>query len=155
MTKMRLWSAAGWGLAVALACGAGAPELRADLKAALGEPDLGRRSKLALDNAEAALQAARSAYQQGDLETTRAALGETRESVELAYRSLGDMHKNPRKSPHWFKSAEVATRDILRRLDTFGHDMGYDDRPILKPVQERVQEVHDDLLMGLMEGKLK
>jgi len=155
MTHTRCSSTAGWAVALALACGVAAPELRADLKAALAEGDLGRRSKLALDNAEAALQAARSAYQQGDLEKTKAAVHEIQESVELAYQSLRDTHKNPRRSPHWFKSAELATRDLLRRLDTFNHDMGYDDRPMLKPVEDKVQEVHDDLLLGLMEGQLK
>ena len=155
MTHTRCSSTAGWAVALTLACGVAAPELRADLKAALAEGDLGRRSKLALDNAEAALQAARSAYQQGDLEKTKAAVHEIQESVELAYQSLRDTHKNPRRSPHWFKSAELATRDLLRRLDTFNHDMGYDDRPMLKPVEDKVQEVHDDLLLGLMEGQLK
>ena len=150
-------SAAGWGLALALAlaCGAAAPALRAELKNALAEKDLGRRSKLALDNAELALQAARVAYQEGNLEATRGAVNEIRESVDLAYQSLRDTGKNPRKSPHWFKSAELQTRDLLRRLDTFSLDLGYDDRPILKPVLDRVQQVHDYLLLGLMEGKLK
>ena len=155
MREMRRSRTAGWGLALVLACGVAAPVLRADLQAALGEKDLEKRSKLALDNAEAALQAARSAYQQDDLEKTRAAVDEIRKSVELAYQSLSDTHKNPRKSPKWFKSAELATRDLLRRLDTFDHDMGYDDRPMLKPVEEKVQQVHDALLLGLMEGKLK
>jgi len=142
-------------LALALACGVGAPELRADLKAVLAEKGLERRSKLALENAELALQTARSAYQQGDLEKTAAALKEVQDSVELAYQSLQDTHKNPRKDPHWFKNAELATRDLLRRLDTFHQDLGYDDRPMLKPVEDKVQQVHDDLLLGLMEGKRK
>ena len=141
-------------LVLVLVCGV-APELRADLKAALAESDLGRRSKLALDNAEAALQAARAAYLQGDNEKTAAAVKEIQESVELAYQSLRDTNKNPRKSPHWFKNAEVKTRDLARRLDTFDRDMGYDDRPMLKPLRDKVQEVHDSLLLGLMEGKLK
>jgi hypothetical protein len=148
-------STAGWGLALALVCVIAAPALRADLKAALAEKDLEKRSKLALDNAQAALQAARSAYEQGDMGKTKAAVGEVQESVELAYKSLDDTHKNPRKSPRWFKNAELATRDLLRRLDTFDRDMSYDDRPILKPLKERVQQVHDDLLLGLMEGKPK
>ncbi|HUA61415.1 MAG TPA: hypothetical protein VML19_21820 [Verrucomicrobiae bacterium] len=129
--------------------------LRADLKAAFAEKDLERRSKLALENAEAALQAAKSAYQQGDMEKTKAAVGEVEESVDLAYKSLNDTHKNPRKSPKYFKNAELATRDLLRRLDTFDHDMSYDDRPLLKPLKDKVQQVHDDLLLGLMEGKPK
>jgi hypothetical protein len=155
MMGTRRWWTVGWTVALALACGAAAPELRADLRAALAEKDLGRRSKLAFDNAEAALQAARSAYQGGDLEKTAAYVLEIRQSVELAYQSLNDTHKNPRKSPHWFKSGELATRDLLRRLETFDHDMGYDDRPMLKALRDKVQEVHDDLLLGLMEGKLK
>ena len=150
----RIWTA-GWAVALALASGVAAPELRADLRAALAEGDLGKRSKLALDNAEAALQAARAAYEQGEIEKTGAALKEAWDSVELAYQSLFDTHKNPRKSPRWFKSAEVETRNLQRRLDTFDHDMGYDDRPMLKPLREKVAEVHDSLLLGLMEGKLK
>ncbi len=142
-------------LALALMCAVAVPELRADLKAAMAEPDLGKRSKLALDNAEAALQAARAAYQQGDTEKTAAAVKEIQESVDLAYQSLRDTNKNPRKSPHWFKSAELETRDLERRLDTFDRDMAYDDRPMLKPLRDKVQEVHDSLLLGLMEGKLK
>lgn len=155
MMETRRGRTAGWSLVLVLACGAAAPELRADLKAALAEKDLGRRSKLALDNAEAALQAARSAYQDGDLEKAKAAIHEIQESVELAYQSLNDTHKNPRKSPRWFKNAEEVTRDLLRRLDTFDHDMEYQDRAILKPVEEKVQKVQDDLLLGLMEGKPK
>ena len=134
-------------LALALVCGVAAPALRADLKAALAEKDLEKRSKLALDNAEAVLQTARSAYQQGDIEKTKAAVGEVQESVELAYKSLDDTHKNPRKSPKWFKIAELATRDIMRRLDTFDHDMSFDDRPILKPLKDKVQQVHEDCLL--------
>jgi hypothetical protein len=155
MRKTRRWWKAGWTVALLLGWGAAAPELRADLKAALAEKDLGRRSKLALDNAEAALQAARSAYRDGDLEKTKAAIQEIQESVELAYQSLNDTHKNPRSSPRWFKNAEAATRDLLRRLDTFDHDMDYQDRPMLKPLEEKVQKVQDDLLLGLMEGKPK
>jgi hypothetical protein len=127
--------------------------LCADLKAARAEKDLEKRSKLALENAVLALQAARAAYAQGDNEKTAAAVQEIQESVELAYHSLADTHKNPRKSPRWFKNAELATRDIGRRLDSFDHDMSYEDRPMLKSVKEKVQQIHDDLLLGLMEGK--
>ena len=31
--------------------------------------------------------------------------------------------------------------------------MDYADRPLLDKVRSRVRQVHDDLLMGLMEGK--
>jgi len=139
-------------LALALAP---AGELRADLKQALAERDLGRRSKLALDNAEAALKAARAAYDLGDTEKVAAGIGEIVESVDLASDSLNKTGKNPRNSPKWFKQAEIQTRDLLKRLDTFQRDMSFSDRPMLDKAKNRVQEVHDSLLLGLMEGKHK
>ena len=139
-------------LALALAP---AGELRADLKQALAERDLGRRSKLALDNAEAALKAARAAYDLGDTEKVAAGIGEIVESVDLASDSLNKTGRNPRNSPKWFKQAEIQTRDLLKRLDTFQRDMSFSDRPMLDKAKNRVQEVHDSLLLGLMEGKHK
>jgi len=132
-----------------------APVLDADLKKALAEPDLGKRSKLALDNAFAAYQAAHDAYQAGALEQVKAGIDEIEQSVDLAYQSLTDTGKDPRKSPRWFKSAELATRDLTRRISSFQDQMSYSDRPLLDKVKSRVQQVHDDLLLGLMEGKKK
>jgi hypothetical protein len=132
-----------------------APALQADLKKALAEPDLGKRSKLALDNAFAAYQAARNAYQAGEMEQVKAGIDEIGQSVDLAYQSLNDTGKNPRKSPSWFKKAELATRDLTRRIASFEDQMSYDDRPWLDKVKARVQQVHDELLLGLMEGKKK
>lgn len=143
-------------LALALA-GAGllvAP-LRADLKQALAEPNLEKRSKLALDNAEVAYQTMRAAYEKGDNHQVSAAAAEIQESVELAYTSLTKTGKDPRKSPKWFKRAEIETRDLLRRLDSFQQQMSFDDRPLLDTVKAKVQQVHDNLLVGLMEGKRK
>jgi hypothetical protein len=33
--------------------------------------------------------------------------------------------------------------------------MNVNDRPTLDPLRSKVQQVHDDLLMGIMEGKHK
>lgn len=129
--------------------------LHADLKAALAERDLGKRSKLALDNAGSALKAAREAYQKGDDQALAAIATELEESVELAWDSLESTGKNPRKSPRWFKQAEIETRTLLKKLDTLQHDMGMEDRPRLDKAKARLQKVHDDLLTGLMEGKGK
>jgi hypothetical protein len=127
----------------------------ADLKKALAEPDLERRSKLSLDNASAAYQAARDAYRKGDMQQAQAYIDEVEQSVDLAYQSLNDTGKNPRKSPRWFKSAELATRDLSRRIAGFQEEMSYTDRPMLDKLKARVQQVHDDLLLGLMEGRKK
>lgn len=142
-------------LALALAVAPAAGLLRADLKAALAEHDLGRRSKLALENASAALKAAREAYQKGDSAALAAGAKEIEESVDLAWDSLQSTGKNPRNSPKWFKQAEIGTRDLLKKLDTLQHDLNFDDRPVLDKARARVQKVHDDLLIGLMEGKKK
>ena len=129
--------------------------LPADLKIALAERDLGKRSKLALDNAGAALKEAREAYQTGDDKALAAAALEIEESVSLAWDSLESTGKNPRKSPRWFKQAEIETRNLLKKLDTLQHDMGFEDRPVLDKAKARLQKVHDDLLKGVMEGKGK
>ena len=129
--------------------------LHADLKAALAEHDLGKRSKLALDNAGAALKAARAAYQKDDTAALAAAALEFQESVDLAWDSLESTGKNPRKNPRWFKPAEIETRNLLKKLETLQHDMGFEDRPVLDQAKARLQKVHDDLLTGLMEGKSK
>jgi hypothetical protein len=129
--------------------------LRAELKPALAEANLGRRSKLALDNATAALKTAREAYGKGDDRNVAAAIDEIQQSVDLAYDSLIKTGKDPRNSPRWFKPAEMATRELSKKLDTFQRDMDYADRGMLDPVKARVQQVHDELLLGLMEGKRK
>ena len=128
--------------------------LRADLKRAMAEPNLEKRSSLALDNATAALKAARDAYDKNDMELTARDAAEILESVDLAYNSLVQSGKNPRNSS-WFKKAEISTRDLSRKLESFAEQMSYTDRPMLEKVKAEVQKVHDDLLMGVMEGRKK
>jgi hypothetical protein len=84
-----------------------------------------------------------------------AGANEVLESVNLASESLKATGKNPRKSPKWFKQAEIATRDLLKRIDTLQHDMNFGERDVLDKCRARTLEVHDELLLGLMEGKGK
>lgn len=148
MATRILWTAVALGLVVAAALPAG-------LKEVLAEPNLDKRSKLALENAGAAYQAARSAYVSGDNKGATADLHEVQESVEVAYAALQATGKDPRKRPKWFKKAEMDTRDLLRRLESFQQSMSFYDRASVDPVKAKVQQVHDELLMGLMEGKHK
>jgi hypothetical protein len=129
--------------------------LRADLKQAAAEPNLEKRSKLAMDNASAALKSAREAYQAGNADALKARIAEIGDSVAMAMESLQKTGKNPRKSPKWFKRAEIDTRDLGRRLDSFSQEMSYADRPSLDTVRTQVQHAHEELLTGLMEGKRK
>jgi hypothetical protein len=127
---------------------------RADLKRALAEPNLERRAGLALENAAAALKSARAAYDQGDNEQVAKDVEEVLESVEMASTSLTDSGKNPRRSDA-FKKAEISTRDLSRRIDSFQEQMSYMDRPMLDKVKARVLQVHEELLLGVMEGRKK
>jgi len=144
---MRVFSAAAV-LALTI-CGS----LRADLSKARTEPNLERRSQLALENAALQYRSARDAYNKGDNQQTASAIAEIQESVMLAVTSLRQTGKDPRKSPKYFKKAEIETRDLLRKLEGFQHEMGYEDRPMLDQLRENVQQAHDELLLGLMEGK--
>ncbi len=127
----------------------------AALDQARAEPNLEKRSKLALENAEAALKEAREAYRTGNSTDTATKVKELQESVELAYDSLTETGKNPRKSPKYFKQAEMITRELGRKLDDFQREMSYNERASLEAVKAKVQQVHDDLLTGLMEGRKK
>ena len=121
---------------------------RADLTQALAEPNLEKRSQVALNNAAAAYKAARAAYEKGESDAGGAlASREIQESVELAYTSLTQTGKDPRRSPKWFKKAEmnagsveaagrVRARDGLQRPAHAGEGQG------------KVQQVHDELLVG-------
>jgi hypothetical protein len=125
-----------------------------DLKRALAEPNLEKRSGLALDNALVALKSARDAYDKGDNDQVAKNATEVLQSVDLAATSLEQSGKNPRRSA-WYKKAEISTRDLARRIQDFQNQMSYVDRPLLDKVKTRVQEVHEELLMGVMEGKKK
>ncbi len=127
---------------------------RADLSAAKAETNLEKRAHLALLNADAALKAAQDAYlSKGDLPQTQRDLEEVSESVDLAYASLRETGKNPSKRPKHFKTAEIKTRELLRRLDDFREEMSALDRDQIEKVRANVQKVHDALLAGIMGEK--
>jgi hypothetical protein len=145
MKRELLWAAL-------ISCAFGFPAA-ADLKQAMAENNLEKRSALALENAHAALKETREAYRKGENDAVTAGIEEIGQSVDLAYNSLTQTGKDPRRNPRWFKKAEIETRDLDRRLDAFQQEMSYTDRPQLDKLRAKVQQVHDDLLMGLMEGK--
>ena len=128
----------------------------ASLDAAKAEPNLEKRSSLALGNAEHALKSAQDAcLAQNDMKQCAAALEEVSASVELAWDSLEQTHKVPNKSPKYFKKAEIETRELLRRIDDLRAQMSVDDRETFDKVHATVQKVHESLLEGIMGGKKK
>ena len=137
-----------------LLIGAG-QHLRADLRRARAEPNLEKRSALALLNASETLKSIRAIYDRGEIEQVAAAVVEIEESVRLAADSLAATGKDPRRSPKWFKRAEIETRDLERKLEGLQQQMSFTDRHLIEKVKATVQRVHDELLRGLMEGKKK
>lgn len=130
----------------------GTPE--EDLSRIQSEPNLEKRARLALDNAESALTLAHEEYTKGDDAAVKSRLEETQKSVELADTSLKQTGKNPSRSPKHFKEAELKTRELLRRLDGFREQMSVADRKLVDDVTSTVQRIHDAWLDGIM-GKKK
>jgi hypothetical protein len=126
-----------------------------DLTAIQSEPNLEKRSERALDYANLVLDAARDDYNSGNYDKSQNELQEVCDSVDLAYQSLSDTGKDPRKDPKFFKRAELRTRELLRRLEGVGQGMSQVDRGTLDKVRERISEVHDNLLNGIMSKKKK
>jgi len=125
------------------------------LPEAKGEPNLERRAKLALENADASLTGARDAYAKQDLERTANQLKEVEESLELARESLAETGKDPRRRPKAFKSGEGRTRELIRRMDSLENAMDLDDRTLLAGAKAKLREVHEEWLLGIMTGRKK
>lgn len=127
--------------------------LAADLAGVKSEPNLEKRSDRALDNANSALDAAREAYNKGDLDESKAELEEVGASVDLAWESLTNTGKDPRRDPKWFKRAEMRTRELLRRLEGLKDTFSFADREPVEKVRDRVSVIHDNLLQGIMSKR--
>lgn len=124
----------------------------ADISAVKVEPNLEKRSDLALDNANRAIDDARAAYQAGDVKKTESQLEEVRQSVDVSVDALESSGKTPRGSKY-YKQAELKLRQLLRRLAGFRDEMSVEDRKPLEDAVTRVQEVHDRVLAAIMSKK--
>lgn len=124
-----------------------------DLDAVRKEPNLEKRSELALGNAESALDKAREAYQKGDDAAFKTALTEVSDSIALCKQSLDESGKNARKSPKYFKKAEIGIRKLSRRLDNLQVEVSVDDRPLVEPVTARAHQFQEEILLAIMGKK--
>ena len=124
----------------------------ADIAAVKSEPDLNRRSELALMNADEKIDEARQAYQAGNETAQEAALQEVAESVTLCYDALEQTHSAPRKSKY-YKRAELRVTVLMRRLNGFRDEVGFDFRPRVEAVLKKLSDVHDQLLSDIMSRK--
>ena len=124
-----------------------------DLNSLQQEPNLEKRNQLAIESANSALDAARTAYQANDLDKTRASLDEAGEAVSVAYDSLKQTGKEARRDPKFFKKTELATRQMLRRIEGMAEAMNFEDRALIDKLRERVTAIHENLLQDIMAKK--
>lgn len=124
-----------------------------DLDAIRKEPSLERRSEMALVNADGALDRAREAYGKGEDKVFQAALTEVGESIGLCKQSLDESGKNARKSPKYFKKAEIGIRRLSRRLDNLRIEVSVDDRPAVDPIVTRAHQLQEEILLAIMGKK--
>lgn len=133
----------------------GLPCFAADLASVKAEANLERRSERALMNADAALDEARKALEQGEEKKLAEAIAEIRESLILSKDSLEQSGKDPRKNPKYFKKAEIGIRKLIRRLDNFRLDITVDERKPVDDLIEKAQALQEEILHGIMTKKKK
>jgi len=124
----------------------------ADLAAVKAEPDLNRRSELALLNADEKIDQARQAYQAGNEAAEETAIQEVADSVTVCYDALEKTHGAPRKS-RYYKHAELKVSVLMRRLSGFRDEVSFDFRPKVDDVLKRLSDIHDELLSDIMSRK--
>ena len=124
----------------------------ADITAVKSEPDLEKRSELALANADHAIDEAKLAYTSGNDEAQKAALLEVQASVETSYEALERTNKAPRRSKY-YKNAELKVRALMRRLASFREEVGFETRQSVDAVITKLSDVHDQLINDVMSKK--
>jgi hypothetical protein len=125
----------------------------ADLNAVRREPNPEKRSEKALQHADAAVDAARKAYESGDMKAVEAALNDITSAIRLAKESLDNSGKNARKNPKYFKKAEQSLRRLGRRLDTLRLEFSVDERPPVEEVMRLADTTRDDILGAVLGRK--
>jgi len=123
-----------------------------DITTVKSEPDLERRSELALAHADRDIDVLKEAFSGGDEKAEQQALVEVRELVDVSYDALEHSKQAPRRSKY-YKSAELHLRALLRRLNSFREQVGFDGREAVDAVIKRVSDVHDELLSAIMSKK--
>jgi hypothetical protein len=106
-----------------------------------------------LDKAYNSIDSARAANEAGRYQEAIQIVESVAEDVESALATLEAMPKPAYKNHKNYKRAEIRTREILRRLDTFINDCAIDEREAMQPHRARINKVHDKLLAGVMSKK--
>lgn len=129
------------------------PVVRADLADVKNEPNLEKRSEKALENANIAVDEARKAYKSADLAAFGSRLREVEESAELSYQSLQDTGKAARRSPKFFKRAEMKMHALAKRLEALGVEVSFEDRALVEATRKTLSDLEDKIVFEIMTKK--
>ena len=124
----------------------------ADIALVKQEPNLEKRSELALDFANESIDAAKKVYDSNPVDFA-ARLADVREATELSYTSLSETGKRARRSPKYFKRAELKMRALMRRLDNLAKEVSVDDKKLVEDVYAHVSELNERVLHEIMSKK--
>ena len=120
----------------------------------MAEDNLEKRSDLALKEAETQLSAATKAYSGGpDLEAFVTHIEAVGDLAQLSLKSLQDSGKRARKSPKYFKRAELKLRSLLRRLETLEREVSAEDRPPIAETKSLVSTAREQILNDIMSKR--
>jgi hypothetical protein len=109
------------------------------------ERNPGRRSEMAMNMADEALDRAREFYHSGDSKRGEEQLTLIEKLADECLSSVEDAHKSK-----YTKKAELRMAALARRVDSLADDLGYDQRSKAHEVHSHLEEIHDKLLAGVM-----
>lgn len=127
--------------------------LESGLDAVKAESNLEKRSEKALEYAADVLTLVRTDIETKPWATVEAQIQEFRAAIDLSYESLKSSGKQARRSPKYFKKADVALRTLGRRLRGIQEVTNLDDRPKLDEVIAHVDRLQDELVAMTMGEK--
>ncbi len=123
-----------------------------DMASVKAEPNLEKRSELALVYAGEIVSEMRKELHASSTGRIREQLRDFEAAVDLSVDSLMATGKNARNRPKYFKRAEQKMRDLNRRIETLQRDMSIDDRPVLEGVTGHVNQKIDVLVNATLRG---
>lgn len=133
-------------IALWLVVGAAAAAGAGGLEAVKAEANLERRSELALVYAGEVLTRLRPELETKTWAAVAPEVEEFRAAVDLSVASLQATGKDARRSPKYFKRAELKLRELSRRLKGLQTLLGVDDRPRMDELIAYVERLQDELV---------
>lgn len=151
--KMRGWGGFGWTRVAVLVALLGATASSAfakaeptvdDLKARFSSTSIKDRPHLCVEIARKQLDATDKFYASSDFENAQTSLTDVVAYSELARDYAIQGH-------HYQKQAEIAMREMTRRLTTILHSLGQADQGPVKSAVGKLQKAQDDLLSSMFK----